>query len=354
MIVDPVGDSPPISAPPCTTVRDAFEEWNDLLADAGLCDRPGSTWEDAWSDVSEPAAPASPPSNFTHRPFKLVVATPKTPVKPQPTTKCDERTSEAIRLRIELHAAQKECARSAESRRRSEKENRELRDLSHALRTQLDDATQREAALKTDVARAREETASARKELALEQKRAEELARARSAAQSYADSLHTELQRRHAALTACAEEMRSDKAKSVQLAAHAAFFQKQALRLRAELDAQRPPPPGPPRTFPVVRLRTQPLARPTENRVSMSSWSPGEYLRQLKRQEYAHRVYVQYAVQKLAKLHETTPAPTSETIQAMGGVSKTAGIASAAVYVLLLMVGIAAVVYLISHGQNPS
>lgn len=298
MIVDPVGDSPSTSAPPRTDTHDAFEEWNEILADAGLCNRPKPTWEDAWSDVSEPVAPASPSSKVTGRPFRLVVATPKTPAEPLPKAKCDKLTSEVIRLQNELHAAHKRCARLDQSKQRYEKESRELRDLSIDLRAQLDDAARREAALKSDVARAREEAADAKGQLVLEQKRCEDRERARSAAQSYADSLHTQLQHRSAALSACAEKMRQDKETNAQLVAHATFFQKQALRLRGELDAQRPAPVPPPRTFPVVRLRTQPLARPAAGEsVAMSSWGPGEYVKQLKRQEYAHRVHMQ-------RLHE--------------------------------------------------
>ena len=298
MIADPVGDSPSLSVPADAEAHDAFEEWNDILADAGLCGRPKPTWEDAWSDVSEPVAPASPSSKVTGRPFRLVVATPKAPAQPLPKAKCDKLTSEVIRLQNELHAAHKRCARLDQSKQRYEKESRELRDLSNDLRAQLDDAARREAALQSDVTRAREEAADAKKQLVLEQKRAEDRERARSAAQSYADTLHTQLQHRSVALAACAEKMRQDKETNAQLVAHATFFQKQALRLRGELDAQRPPLPPPPRTFPVVRLRTQPLARPAPGEsVPMSSWGPGEYVKQLKRQEYAHRVHMQ-------RLHE--------------------------------------------------
>ncbi|EPS95924.1 hypothetical protein FOMPIDRAFT_101345 [Fomitopsis schrenkii] len=309
MTADSANDRSPVSALPCTQPLDAYEEWNDILVDAGLCLRNEPTWEDAWEDTIEPATPASPPPTASRR-FTLVIATPKAPVDVMPKAKCDRLTSDVIRLQNELHTAQKRCTRLDESKRRYEKESRELSDLSNELRAQLDDARRREADLRNDLAHAREETANVKgqltlaqkysqDQLTLAQKHSQDLARERGSAQALAESLRLQLQKHDIALRSCSEKIREDKHTNTQLTVLSAFFQKQALRLRAELDArpENRPPTLPARPFPVVRLRSKPLTRPAGPGIPGNAWSPSEYLRQLKRQEYAQRVHMQ-------KLHE--------------------------------------------------
>lgn len=278
----------PVSAP---HPYDAYEEWNDILIDAGLCLPNVPAWDDVWDDTLEPAMPAPP----TSRPFKPAVATPKAPVSAMPKAKCDKLTSDVIRLQNDLYAAHKRCARLDESKRRYEKESRELRDLSNELRTNLDDARRREADLQNDLARAREETANVKSQLTLAQKHYQDLARERGSVQILVEDLRSQLQERDVALSSCADKICEDEDRNAQLCALVAFFQKQAMRFRAELDARpenRPPPPMA-RPFPVVRLRIHPLTRPAGPSIPGNAWSPGEYMRQLKRQEYAQRVHMQ-------------------------------------------------------------
>lgn len=66
----------------------------------------------------------------------------------------------------------------------------------------------------------------------------------------------------------------------------------------------------------------------------------------------AHRVYVQYAVQKLTTLHRGGTPVTPDTVAAAGGVSKRAGVISGVIYALFWILGVVSIIYLASHGQS--
>lgn len=68
----------------------------------------------------------------------------------------------------------------------------------------------------------------------------------------------------------------------------------------------------------------------------------------------AHRVYVQHAVQKLAALHATNGNVTPAEVQALGGVSKPAGIISGVIFGLIYLLAIASIIYLARHGIDPT
>ena len=68
----------------------------------------------------------------------------------------------------------------------------------------------------------------------------------------------------------------------------------------------------------------------------------------------AHRTYVQHAVTKLAKLHASQALVTPAIVQAEGGVSRPAGTISGIIFGLIYIVAIASIVYLASHGIDPT
>ena len=67
----------------------------------------------------------------------------------------------------------------------------------------------------------------------------------------------------------------------------------------------------------------------------------------------AHRSYVQHAIAKLQQLRGPDGVLNLQQVQAAGGVSKAAGIASGIVYGVLYILAIAGIIYLISHGLPP-
>ena len=67
----------------------------------------------------------------------------------------------------------------------------------------------------------------------------------------------------------------------------------------------------------------------------------------------AKQIYVSHAITTVQKLRGANPAVTLTTLAQAGGVSKTAGWISGVIYALLVIIGIASMVYLVQHGIPP-
>ncbi len=64
----------------------------------------------------------------------------------------------------------------------------------------------------------------------------------------------------------------------------------------------------------------------------------------------AKQIYVSHAISTIQKLRAANPALTPQTLAQAGGVSKTAGWISGAIYALLLLLGIGGTIYILHHG----
>ncbi|KZT73620.1 hypothetical protein DAEQUDRAFT_808264 [Daedalea quercina L-15889] len=290
-LVEQVDNPSPASALLDAESRDAFEEWNDCLVNAGLCPSTDPDWQDEWLDAPvHPSVPTEPskPVDPTPGPVNATLVPPAPPAATVPMSEFVRVRDENIRMRNELHKKDKEISQKERLKTRAEKDYAEQRTLSSRLQTQLEDAERREMDLQGSLARAGTEHAekidALNGQLAISEKRAGELERERNDAQALVTTLQTQLAERDNALATAAEGDNKNEDKITRLSRDLAIVQKQALRYKTELDARTENATRTsPRTLTVSGPR--PALQLVPANAPKDSWGPTSYVQQLKRQQ---------------------------------------------------------------------